>query len=287
MLRAKLLTSFLFLSHLMRVEAMIHDQSSSYDSKSETDQSQKRSYLRSQKNIPAQREIIDELFSSLRLHIYEDDECESRFITCEEGIVKKVEVMHYSKIWSTHASDLQGQIPRNIGLLTNLEEIVLDGVPDLGGFLPTELGSLSKLRILRLADNAFLGQVPTELGALSNLEWLDLAFNTLTGPIPSELGNLNNVKRLSMGHNMIDGEIPKEFGNLNKIAMIDLSYNRLSGTIPTELEALEDLKWFELHDNSLTGSIPYNLKTLSSLEEINLDPPKVELTLTSYEEESE
>ena len=287
-LLSKLFKSFILLSHLMRMEALLYSRSSSNDYSS--DHNQKRSYLRFQEHTPTQREIIDELFSSLLLNIYEDDECESDFITCEKGIVKKVEVKHYSKIWSTHDAEEQGQIPHSIGLLTNLEEIVLDGVPDLGGTLPTELGSLTKLQTLRLADNSFLGQVPTELGSLTNLEWLDLGFNALTGNIPSELGNFSDIKRLSLGHNMINGEIPKEFGKLNKVEMIDLSYNRLTGTIPTELEALKNLKWFELYDNSLTGRIPDELKTLSSLEEINLDsttPLTSELTFTSYEGKTE
>ena len=282
----KVYTSCLLLSHFLKVEALLHNPSSSNDyvvSESNHihnhNQNQKNSYLRSQKeattSIPTQREIIEELFSSLRLHIYEDDECESQFISCENGIVKKVEVKHYSKIWSTHDSGQQGQIPRSIELLTDLEEIVLDGVPDLSGSLPTELGSLSKLRILRLADNTVLGQVPTELGNLNHLEWLDLAYNALTGSIPSELGKLQNAKRLNLGHNNMKGEIPKELGNLNNVKMIDLSYNKLTGTIPTELNALDNLIWFELHDNGLNGNIPDKLKTLSSLEEMNLNPPTI------------
>ena len=94
-LLSKLFKSFILLSHLMRVEAMLYSRSSSNDYSS--DYNQKRSYLRSQEDTPTQREIIDELFSSLQLNIYEDDECESVFLTCEKGIVKKVEVKHYSK----------------------------------------------------------------------------------------------------------------------------------------------------------------------------------------------
>ena len=270
----------------MRVEGTVNAEGSSYDSTSPHKYNQKHSYLRSQKTISSQREIINEIFSSLGINIYEKDECESRFISCEQGVVKKLEVKHFLSIWSTHDTDEQIQISSSIGLLTNLEEIVFDDVPDLGGTLPTELGSLSYLRTLRLVGNTFLGQVPTELGALNNLEWLDLAFNVLTGFIPSELGNLKNIKRLNIGHNLIDGTIPYELGNLDKIEILDLSCNRLTGTIPSDLDALDNLQWFDLYDNSLTGSIPEKLNRLSSLEVINLDPPQPEITLTSNEKES-
>ena len=58
----------------------------------------------------------------------------------------------------------------------------------LSGEIPSELGSLTDLRILRLDQNDLRGEIPLEPGKLSNLERLVLFENDLTGEIPRSLG---------------------------------------------------------------------------------------------------
>ena len=60
----------------------------------------------------------------------------------------------------------------------------------LSGEIPAELGSLSQLeRLLSLADNELSGEIPAELGGLSNLiSCSNLTSNALSGEIPAELG---------------------------------------------------------------------------------------------------
>jgi Leucine-rich repeat (LRR) protein len=57
----------------------------------------------------------------------------------------------------------------------------------LSGEIPAELGSLSNLESLDLSGNALSGEIPAELGSLSNLIWLYLAGNQLSGCVPSSL----------------------------------------------------------------------------------------------------
>ena len=67
------------------------------------------------------------------------------------------------------------------------------GALGLNGRIPKELGGLSNLTELYLADNNELtGEIPPELGGLSNLTGLYLYANQLTGEIPPELGSLAN-----------------------------------------------------------------------------------------------
>ena len=49
----------------------------------------------------------------------------------------------------------------------------------LSGEIPSELGSLSNLEWLWLQRNQLSGEIPAELGSLSNLERLDLSDNQL------------------------------------------------------------------------------------------------------------
>ena len=74
---------------------------------------------------------------------------------------------------------MSGEIPAELGSLSNLEGLHLD-YNDLSGEIPAELGSLSNLGTLRLNSNDLSGEIPAELGSLSNLEGLRLDYNDLS-----------------------------------------------------------------------------------------------------------
>ena len=112
---------------------------------------------------------------------------------------------------------LTGEIPAELGNLSNLETLNLSG-NQLAGDIPTELGSLSNLETLVLSDNQLTGEIPTELVSLSNLETLDLVGNQLTGEIPTELGSLSNLERLGLSGNQLTGEIPHSLTGLTLLA---------------------------------------------------------------------
>ena len=79
---------------------------------------------------------------------------------------------------------------------------------DLSGEIPPELGSLSNLIALILIGNTLSGEIPPELGSLSNLGTLDLGGNTLSGEIPPELGSLANLRTLELDENALSGCLP-------------------------------------------------------------------------------
>ena len=109
---------------------------------------------------------------------------------------------------------------------------------DLSGEIPAELGSLSNLRNLWLNHNDLSGEIPAELGSLSNLTMLWLYDNDLSGEIPAELGNLSNLTELRLGGNHLSGEIPPELGSLSNLEALELypaNYD-LSGCVPSSLE---------------------------------------------------
>ena len=93
------------------------------------------------------------------------------------------------------------------GRVTHLE-LQVNG---LAGPLPSDLGHLTELRELVLNGNRLTGPIPPELGNLSELRILSLGGNRLTGPIPEELGKLSNLISLTLGgqHHQFTGCIPK------------------------------------------------------------------------------
>ena len=97
---------------------------------------------------------------------------------------------------------LTGEIPPELGNLTNLEQLSLTG-SDLTGEIPPELGNLTDLTMLRLSANDLTGQVPPELGNLTNLRGLNLRNNPeLSGVLPEAFSNLrldpNDISRTNI-----------------------------------------------------------------------------------------
>ena len=88
------------------------------------------------------------------------------------------------------------------------------------GEIPPELGRLSNLKVLVLDGNQLTGEIPPELGRLSNLNLLDLYGNQLSGEIPPELGGLSNLTGLFLHGNQLTGCIPE---GLRDIAENDLA----------------------------------------------------------------
>jgi hypothetical protein len=114
------------------------------------------------------------------------------------------------------------------------------------GEIPPEIGNLTNLTYLNLSGNLHTGSIPSEIGNLTNLTSLYLNDNQLTGSIPSEIGNLTNLTELRLDWNQLTGEIPSEIGNLTNLIGLSLSYNQLTGEIPESICDL-NIDWSEYY----------------------------------------
>nr|GMC49562.1 probable leucine-rich repeat receptor-like protein kinase At5g49770 [Ipomoea batatas]GMC53258.1 probable leucine-rich repeat receptor-like protein kinase At5g49770 [Ipomoea batatas] len=177
---------------------------------------------------------------------------------------------------------LEGPLPREIGNLKNLYNLILVGC-GFSGPIPDTIGSLSKLKYLSLNSNKFIGPIPPSLGKLSELYWLDLADNDLTGSIPVSDGNtpgldmLVGTRHFHFGGNQFSGEIPAQLFSSNmKLKHLLLEQNQLKGSIPETLGLVRTLEVVRLDRNSLSGSVPSNLNNLTSVSELHLSNNKLE-----------
>nr|GMC55455.1 probable leucine-rich repeat receptor-like protein kinase At5g49770 [Ipomoea batatas]GMD70099.1 probable leucine-rich repeat receptor-like protein kinase At5g49770 [Ipomoea batatas] len=139
---------------------------------------------------------------------------------------------------------LEGPLPREIGNLKNLYNLILVGC-GFSGLIPDTIGSLSKLKYLSLNSNKFIGPIPPSLGKLSELYWLDLADNDLTGSIPVSDGNTPGLDMLvgTRHLNQFSGEIPAQLFSSNmKLKHLLLEQNRLTGSIPETLGLVRTLE---------------------------------------------
>ncbi|XP_010252250.1 PREDICTED: probable leucine-rich repeat receptor-like protein kinase At5g49770 [Nelumbo nucifera] len=171
---------------------------------------------------------------------------------------------------------LNGPISGAIAGLTNLTNLILIGC-SFSGVIPDNIGSLQQLVILSLNFNSFSGTIPSSIGKLSKLYWLDLADNKLTGTIPVSSGNqpgldmLTHTKHFHFGKNQLGGEIPAQLfrENMSLIHVI-FDNNKFTGPIPSTIGLLNKLQVLRLDRNLLSGHVPSSLNDLTDLQQLQL-----------------
>lgn len=93
--------------------------------------------------------------------------------------------------------------------------------------LPSQMGRLTNLRVLKLNNNALEGSLIAEVRQMTKLKELDVSNNKMTG-MPAELGQLRSLETLDYSNNQITG-LPNELANLKgNLKTFNLSGNPLS-----------------------------------------------------------
>lgn len=107
-----------------------------------------------------------------------------------------------------------------------------------------------------LSRNGFNGEIPTTIGWLENLKVVKMNGNRLTGSIPIEIFGASNIEEFVFEQNMLTGSIPSHIGDLSNLTIISLNDNLLKGKVPEELKNLNNIELLRLHHNLLTGNVP-------------------------------
>ena len=120
---------------------------------------------------------------------------------------------------------LRGPLPAEIGNLTYLEELSIAQNAGLSGTLPPELGMLTSLRRIYITGSRLQGEIPAELAGLTSLQELRLHNNNLDGPIPSWLADLTGLQRLYLAGNAFTGCVPEGLADVpdNDLASLGLA----------------------------------------------------------------
>ncbi|KAH7857076.1 hypothetical protein Vadar_008807 [Vaccinium darrowii] len=177
-------------------------------------------------------------------------------------------------------NQLNGSIPANIGLLSNLVYLDLSN-NSFSGTIPLSIANLTKVVELDFSLNKLTGQLDPQLfpdrgsneakTGLLSIQRLLFTTNLLGGPLPSEIGNLADLTLLALDDNSFSGPIPESLGNLSKITSLYLNLNQLSGQIPLSFGTLTKLTNLFLFSNNLSGLVPEQIKNLSSLVVLHLN----------------
>jgi hypothetical protein len=189
------------------------------------------------------------------------DECQWSNVFCDgDGRVTAVNLRQ---------QNVQGQIPDDLGLLTDMTTLILQS-NRLTGTIPSSLGFMTALTDLGLGENELNGTIPLSIGDLTALQRLQLWKNKLSGTIPASFQGLTALKDLGLSENVLTGTIPLTLGALTAITSLQLFKNQLNGKIPLSLGALTAMRDFDLSGNQLSGTIPSTLFALTALKTLLL-----------------
>ena len=193
------------------------------------------------------------------------------------------------------ANNLVGTLPREMGLMTNLVTLIVEGGGLTGG-IPVELNQLLKIdnvlmrghnfteplpdelfrgwslaKVVNLVDNQLPGSIPTSVEALTSLQRLHLSKNLLNGELPTQLGNMTSLMGLYLSDNQLQGSIPSEMGQLTSLANgLDLSYNNLEGPLPDVWGNMPQIRMFRVNDNRLVGPVPSSMSSWSQMVDFRI-----------------
>jgi hypothetical protein len=177
-------------------------------------------------------------------------------------------------------NNVQGVLPPEIALLSDLERLDISGGPDyrLNGTLPKELGLLTQLKDFRLQDNDISGSLPPEYGAWEELDLIDLSNNRLNSILPIDIGMWTGVRILNFAGNRLSGSIGSQIGELLDLRILSLDDNMFTGTLPTEIGLLDKLMTLSMNGNRLV-SLPTEIGRMQNLRFLSLESNTFEIHL--------
>jgi hypothetical protein len=144
---------------------------------------------------------------------------------------------------------LSGGLPRSVGRLSNLRELLLQH-NSLSGMLPESLGDLSRLEALDVSNNSFEGGLDA-IARCKRLEYLNCSQNNFTGPLPDL--RLSKLEAFHCDRNQLTGSL-SVLSRLRSLEVLNASRNNFEGALP-DLSRLSKLKACFLGHNQLTGSL--------------------------------
>ncbi|KAK1386295.1 putative leucine-rich repeat receptor-like protein kinase [Heracleum sosnowskyi] len=198
-----------------------------------------------------------------------------------------------SKLYWLDLADnkLSGDIPVSSGSKPGLDMLVHAkhfhfGNNQLSGVIPPKLFSsnMSLIHVL-FESNQLTGSIPSTLGLVSTLEVVRLDRNSLSGPIPSSISKLTTVNELHLCNNRLTGPLP-DLSEMSYLTYLDLSNNSFTASdVPPWFTTVQSLTTLMMERTGLQGEVPVALFTAPQLQTVILRHNQLNGTLdlgTSY-----
>ncbi|KAK9743098.1 hypothetical protein RND81_03G217100 [Saponaria officinalis] len=92
----------------------------------------------------------------------------------------------------------------------------------LEGTLPSEIGRLTTLQYLKIDGNFFHGDVPSSFASLASLQEINFSRNNLSGTIPAFFSRFTSINHLDLSYNNFEGRVPTNsvFANASTVSLV-------------------------------------------------------------------
>ena len=175
--------------------------------------------------------------------------------TIPSAILVRMESLVKIQLCCQMGRGLSGEIPRDIGNLTDLQVLSL-GQNNVSGSIPKSIGRLKKLWFLDL-ETATLSGGFENLFKLSSLRYLHVSLAGLQGSLPDEFGLFfPSMRQCLLSGNHFTGKIPSTMGNMTNLEHLDLANNHFWGQIPKSIGSLAMLQVADFSENQFTSLQP-------------------------------
>ncbi|KAK7315196.1 hypothetical protein VNO77_33732 [Canavalia gladiata] len=164
---------------------------------------------------------------------------------------------HIFKVLSLSYNQITGMLPKNIGLLSELEGLFLDGNSLEGDVTELHLNNFSKLKGLYLSYNSLSLKFISSWVPPFQLRILRLASCKLGKSFPSWLQTQSSLTTLDISDARLHDSVPDWFWiNSQYMSLLNMSYNNLTGTIPNLKLKLPSKPSIILNSNQFEGGVP-------------------------------
>ncbi|XP_039135861.1 receptor-like protein 12 [Dioscorea cayenensis subsp. rotundata] len=169
-------------------------------------------------------------------------------------------------VWCDDESGLSGNISESLLGLKHLTYLDLSFNCFLNISIPKFLSSLENLVHLDLSYSGFTGVIPYELGNLTKLSYLNLANYDNKVDDAEWLSGLSSLRYFM---NIIPESLP--YLNFTSLSSVDIRFNKFDNTsIPEWLFRIPNLRHLTLTDCGFTGTIPSSIRNATSLQMLSL-----------------
>ncbi|XP_015891139.3 leucine-rich repeat receptor protein kinase HPCA1 [Ziziphus jujuba] len=191
-------------------------------------------------------------------------------IPVSNGSTSGLDMLLHTKHFHFGKNKLSGEILEKLFNSSMKLIHVLFESNNLTGKIPSTLGLVQTLEVVRFDRNNLVGKVPSNLNSLTNVSELYLSNNRLSGPVPDITG-MNNLAYLDMSNNSFDvSDIPTWFSTLTSLTTLIMERTKLKGELPVDLFSLPSLQTVVLKNNQVNGTLDIGTIYSNRLQLIDL-----------------
>ncbi|XP_020230734.1 probable leucine-rich repeat receptor-like protein kinase At5g49770 isoform X2 [Cajanus cajan] len=184
--------------------------------------------------------------------------------------------LHHAKHFHLGKNSLSGSIPPQLFSSEMALIHVLLESNQLTGNIPTTLGLVQSLEVVRLDSNSLSGTVPQNINNLTNIQDLFLSNNKLSGSLPNLTG-MNALCNLDMSNNSFKPlDFPGWFSTLKSLTTLKMENTQLQGQVPTSLFRIINLQTVVLKDNKINGTLDIGSSYSNHLRLVDLETNSID-----------